>query len=58
MALNSGMACRTEGPIPLVVMLSAVWAIIKNVEVGRWEGRMAIKANETPTVVSPREAAI
>jgi hypothetical protein len=58
LAFDAAVAGRTQGPVTLVVVLSTKRAVVQDVEIGRWEGSVAFKANETSMVVSSSEATI
>lgn len=56
--LDAGVAAGAKGPVALVVVLGAEGSVVENVEIGCLEGRVALKANETTTVVSTCETAV
>ena len=58
MALNTRVATGAKGPVALVVVLRAEGSVVEDVEIGCLEGRVALEANETATVVSTCQTAI
>lgn len=58
MALNTGMTAGAKGSVALVVMLRAEGSVVEDVEIGCLEGRVALEANETASVVSTCETAV
>lgn len=57
-ALDTVMTGGTERTIAFMVVLGTEWAVVEDVEIGRLERGMALKAHKTTPVVSAREATI
>lgn len=58
LALDAGMAGGTQGSIALVVVLSAVRAVVQNIEVSRLERRMTLETDKAAAVIAAGETAV
>lgn len=56
--LDAGVTTGAKGPVALVVVLRAEGSIVEDVEIDRLERRVALKANETATMVSTCETSV
>jgi hypothetical protein len=58
LALDAVVTGTAQGAVTLMVVLRAIRPVVQDVEIGRWEGGVAFKADKASTVVSTSQTAV